>query len=66
MLGTNTTTSSENLNKFTCNLVFKCNESYTNEESVTLMEEEIPSNEEIISVEESVDSIPNATYNSRK
>ena len=41
MLGSNTTTSSENLNKFSCNLVFKCNESYTNEESVTLMEEEI-------------------------
>lgn len=56
IFGSDTLTSSENLNEFTCNLVFKCNESYTNEEKVTLMEEEIPSNEE----SSTVDSTPNA------
>lgn len=40
ILGSNTSTSSQNLNEFTCNLVFQCNESYTTEESVALMEEE--------------------------
>ena len=59
ILGSETSILSENLNEFTCNLVFKCNESYTNEEKVTLMEEEIPSNEESISME-SADSTPNA------
>lgn len=56
LLGYDTSTSSENLNEFTCNLVFKCNESYTKEEKVTLMEEEIPSNEE----SSTIDSTPNA------